>query len=390
MYDFDKLLNRIGTCNNKWDRSIQETGREDIIPMPVADMDFICLPEITEALIKRASHPAYGYSYSDPKIVDSIISWNKRRHDLELPRENVKPICGVLAALDFMFKKFTQPGDKILLQVPVYYPFFHLIRRNNCQLVTSPLINNNEYYEMDFEDLEKKLSQGVRAMILCSPHNPIGRVWTPEELKKVVQLCAKYNVYLFCDEIHCDLVFAGHEFTSVLKIAQTEEEKDLVIVTSAPSKTFNIAGIPSSYMVCLGKNSNEKMTMNAFEYEAPKMFAAAATIAAYDNGDRWVDELNVYLKKNNEYIYNYFTEKMPRVKCRVNEATYLLMLDFSAYGIEQNELYWKFIKEGGVKLQSLTPQDWYVPHDGFFRMNFGTQMSLIEKAMDGIYKAIGE
>lgn len=384
MYNFDKLVERKGTECMKWDFVEKIYGSADVIPLWIADMDFEVLPEIREALEKRAAHPTYGYTASAPAYRENIIKWNQERNGLTIEKEEIVPVPGVVTAIAFALNALTKEGDKVLINTPVYNPFASTIKGLNRELVTSSLKCEGTHRVMDFEDMEAKMKDGVKMMILCNPHNPIGRVWTKEELSQLVDLCAKYNVYLFSDEIHSDIVYGGHKHCSALTVS--EKAKEISIVAMAPSKTFNIAGLKSSMFIIQNPELREKVSAsyNAF-HVGVDLFAYKATEVAYGYGAKWVDELNEYLYENAKFVTEFCETQLPKVKTFVPEGTYLMWLDFSAYGLSQEDLMNKLKTEAKVGMNSgATYGDEGV---GYARLNIGCPKFMLEQAMNQIKAA---
>ena len=384
MYNFDKLVDRKGTECIKWDLIGKVYGSDDVIPLWIADMDFEILPELQEAMVKRASHPSFGYTIPAPAYRENIIKWNKERNGLELAKEDIVGIPGVVTAIAFALNALTKDGDKILINTPVYNPFASTIKGLNRELVTSSLKCEGTKRVMDFADMEEKMKDGVKMMILCNPHNPIGRVWTKEELNQLVELCAKYNVYLFSDEIHSDICYGGHKHCSILTVS--EKAKEIAFCAMAPSKTFNIAGLKSSMFMIQNPEIREKIqaNINAFHIGIDLM-AYKATEVCYGYGAQWVDELNEYLYENAKFVTEFCETQLPKVKTFVPDGTYLMWLDFSEYGLTQEELMDKLKNEAKVGMNSgATYGDEGV---GFARLNIGCPKFLLEKAMNQIKAA---
>ncbi len=384
MYNFDKLVDRKGTECIKWDLVGKVYGSDDVIPLWIADMDFEILPELQEAMVKRASHPSFGYTIPAPAYRENIIKWNKERNGLELAKEDIVGIPGVVTAIAFALNALTKDGDKILINTPVYNPFASTIKGLNRELVTSSLKCEGTKRVMDFADMEEKMKDGVKMMILCNPHNPIGRVWTKEELNQLVELCAKYNVYLFSDEIHSDICYGGHKHCSILTVS--EKAKEIAFCAMAPSKTFNIAGLKSSMFMIQNPEIREKIqaNINAFHIGIDLM-AYKATEVCYGYGAQWVDELNEYLYENAKFVTEFCETQLPKVKTFVPDGTYLMWLDFSEYGLTQEELMDKLKNEAKVGMNSgATYGDEGV---GFARLNIGCPKFLLEKAMNQIKAA---
>ena len=384
MYNFDKLVDRKGTECIKWDLVGKVYGSDDVIPLWIADMDFEILPELQEAMVKRASHPSFGYTIPAPAYRENIIKWNKERNGLELAKEDIVGIPGVVTAIAFALNALTKDGDKILINTPVYNPFASTIKGLNRELVTSSLKCEGTKRVMDFADMEEKMKDGVKMMILCNPHNPIGRVWTKEELNQLVELCAKYNVYLFSDEIHSDICYGGHKHCSILTVS--EKAKEIAFCAMAPSKTFNIAGLKSSMFMIQNPEIREKIqaNINAFHIGIDLM-AYKATEVCYGYGAQWVDELNEYLYENAKFVTEFCETQLPKVKTFVPDGTYLMWLDYSEYGLTQEELMDKLKTEAKVGMNSgATYGDEGV---GFARLNIGCPKFLLEKAMNQIKAA---
>ena len=356
----------------------------DVVPLWIADMDFEILPELQDIMVKRASHPTFGYTAASPKYFENIIKWNKERNNLEIKKEEIIAVPGVVTAIAFALHALTKEGDKVLINTPVYNPFASTIKGLNRELVTSTLKCEGTRRVMDFEDMENKIKDGVKMVILCNPHNPVGRVWTKDELNQLVELCAKYNVYLFSDEIHSDITYGGHKHCSILTVS--EKAKEISFCAMAPSKTFNIAGLKSSMFIIQNPEILEKISsvINAFHISID-LFAYKATEVVYGYGAKWVDELNEYLYENAKFVTEFCETKMPKVKTFVPDGTYLMWLDFSAYGLSQEDLMNKLKDEANVGMNSgATYGDEGV---GFARLNIGCPKSMLEKALNQIKDA---
>ena len=383
MYNFDKLVDRKGTDCIKWDMAARAYGH-DVLPMFIADMDFEVLPELQEAMVKRASHPSFGYTAASPAYFENIIKWNKERNGLDMVKEDIIAVPGVVTAIAFALNALTKDGDKVLINTPVYNPFASTIKGLNRELVTSTLKCEGTKRVMDFEDMEAKMKDGVKMMILCNPHNPIGRVWTKEELTQLVELCAKYNVYLFSDEIHSDICYGGHKHCSILTVS--EKAKEISFCAMAPSKTFNIAGLKSSMFIIQNPEIRAKVqaSISAFHVGVDLM-AYKATEICYGYGAKWVDELNEYLFENAKFVTEFCETQMPKVKTFVPDGTYLMWLDFSEYGLTQEELMNKLKDEANVGLNS--GATYGEEGVGFARLNIGCPKSMVEQALKQIKAA---
>lgn len=378
MYDFDTLLERKHSDSTKWDALKRDFGRDDLMPFWVADSDFRVLPAISKAIRERADDSqTYGYTFAGEEYYTSIIDWNQRRHNLSLMREEILPIPGVVTAIAILLLAMTKENDKVLINPPVYTPFFETVKSMDRELVQSPLVVKDGRYELDFEDLEKKLCSGVKMYIFCSPHNPVGRVWTQEELRRVCTLCRSHNVLLVSDEIHCDIVLPGHQHTPILMVDQN------AVLLTAPSKTFNIAGLKSSTILVKDPEVRDKIKdwVNRMHLY-PNLFAFQAVTAAYENGADWVDEMNRYLAANAKFVVEYLARKMPGVGAYVPESTYLMWLDFSCYGLTGKEINDRLVQQARV---ALNPGEEYgLNYDQFVRLNIATPRDYLRKGLERI------
>ncbi len=386
-YNFEDVLDRRGTACQKWDLAESEGYPEDILPMWVADMDFAVMPEITEALVRRIQdHPIYGYSVTVPGHDEAVCSWMKRRHGWDAKPEWIVSTPGVVCAFKTAVQCFTEPGEAVMLQKPVYYPMIKGIEDNGRKLVNNALVNINGHYEIDFEDFEKKIVENdVKLFILCSPHNPVGRVWTKEELTRMGDICLKYHVIMVVDEIHEDFVFAPNKFLPFLSLKKEYEE--IAVVCTAPSKTFNVAGLKFSsifipnpelrnrfyrHLVCCGVNNNN-------------MVGSIASKTAYELGDEYVDELVEAIKSNVDFFRDYLAEKLPMLKMIEPEGLYLVWVDVSAFGLEDEELKNFMIYDAKVWLD----EGYIFGPEGhnFERFNLAHSKAQIKEAIDRIRAA---
>lgn len=351
MNEFDKKIARRNTESVKWDSIAQTYHANDLLPLWVADMDFLSPTSVKQAFEKYVSHGLFGYSIISDGLYQAVIDWEKEQHDVSLAKENITFTSGVLASLAVAIQTFTEVGDRILIHDPVYPPFASIVENNQRQLVRSKLIEKDHKFMMDFEDMEEKMiTENVKVMILCNPHNPGGRVWTREELIKVAALCLKHDVLLFSDEIHQDLVFAPHTFTSMLTIDESLNDS-LVVFTSA-TKTFNLAAIKNSMVFIknptLKAAFEKKLVMN--QQHEVNTFGLIGTKAAYDTGSDWLSKLLPYLKNNAELAQDYFKENLTGVRVMIPEGTYLMWLDFSAYEEDDQTLEQLLVTKGKVVL----------------------------------------
>lgn len=384
MYNFDEIIDRKGTNSIKWDTITKKYNQDDLLPMWIADMDFKILPEIMDAVISRARHMTYGYTFPGEEYFDSIIKWNKKRHGFDVKKEWISVSPGVIPAIKAAIYGFSDVNDKILILTPVYTPFHNSVKEAKRVLITSSLVYDGEKYNIDFDDFENKIKSGVKLFIMSNPHNPLGRVWTKEELKKVADICYKYGVIVLSDEIHSDIIYKNKKhivFNTVL-----EEAKNISIVCQAPSKTFNIAGLVTSHVIIENENIRKQMqeSMSSIGIELINIFGIAACQAAYTHGEQWVDEMVEYVEGNADFVCQYIREKLPLVKTYKPESTYLMWLDFRAYNLEQEDLMVKLVNEGKVVLSSGT--DYGLEGKGFVRLNIGCPRSMLKECIDRMAK----
>lgn len=387
MYNFDEVIERKGTGSSKWDLIEEKGYSEDTIPMWVADMDFKTLPDITEALIERAKHPIYGYTKIIDGYLEAVVNWMKTRHDFEIEKEWITTTPGVVTALKIAVQTFTKPGDAVIINKPVYYPFDFSIEDNGRKIIENPTVYKDGHYYIDYEDFEKKIVENdVKMYILCNPYNPIGKVWTKEELKTVGDICKKHQVIVVADEIHQDFVYAGHKHIPFYNV--DESYKEFSIICTAPSKTFNLAGLQTSNIII----ANEKMR-EAFEKTksndgmmGPNIFGMVACQTAYEKGAEWVDELVAYLTGNIDYMIKFFEENIPQCKVIRPDGLYLVWVDFTALGMD-NETLEKFMLEKA----HLWLDEGYIfgtGGAGFERFNVACPRAILEKGLNQLAKAI--
>ena len=375
-YNFDEIVERRGTCSSKWDAGQDgKPQRPDCIPMWVADMDFACPPPVTEAVKQVAEHRIYGYSDEPEGYYEAVCAFYERRHGFRADPEEIVFTKGVVTALRHAVGALTDPGDEIIIQPPVYYPFFGVAGQGGRVISENRLIQNEDgSWSMDFEDLEKKASSPkAKALILCSPHNPVGRVWTEEELRRVEEICLRHGILLLCDEIHSDLIRGGHEHVSVMKLFP---EADNVVCCTAPSKTFNIAGLGVSHAFVRNPALREKMK-ESVGWCFPDMFGAAACKAAVTECDGWIDQMNEYTDGNFSLFYELCARFFPLAVPTRTEGTYLAWLDVRPYvGEETKELERRIYEECGVYIESGDA----FGGKGFLRINLACPRSYVEEA----------
>lgn len=324
MYDFSKLTNRKETNSLKWDVETNE------LPMWVADMDFETAPEIVEALQKRLDHKIFGYNIVPDEYFESIQNWWSSRHKFKIENEWMMFCIGVVPAISSIVRKMTTVGENVLIQAPVYNIFYNSILNNGRHVLSSDLIYDGNEYSIDFKDLEEKLSMPqTTMMILCNPHNPIGKIWTREVLKRIGDLCAKHNVLVVSDEIHCDIVAPNREYIPFASVSQTNLMNSITCI--APTKTFNLAGLQTACIVVPNHVLRHKVNrgINTDEVAEPNSFAITATIAAFTKGENWLNELREYIENNKHTTINFIKEELPELHVIPSEATYLLWIDCS-------------------------------------------------------------
>ncbi len=383
---FDEVIDRKNTFSLKWDCCKERFGREDILPMWVADMDFKSPAQITEAIIERAEHGVFGYTETSEKLSVALVCWMKKRHNWAIDKEWIVHTPGVVTSISISILAFTDIGDKILIQTPVYYPFYSCIQDNKRQLVVNSLKNNNGHYEIDFEDLEKKLGNGVKMMIFCSPHNPIGRVWSSDELVQVANLCRKYNVIMISDEIHSDLVYKGHKHIPIA--SAFEGTLDTSITLTSPTKTFNLAGLSESAAIIpnMELRQNFKKTLIKTGAGMLNIFGLEAAEVAYTQCEGWLEELMTYLEGNLEILVEYFKKNITQIKVIRPEATYLAWLDCNELPVAAGKMKEFFTFKAGVGLND--GATFGKEGHGFQRINFACPRALLLEGLERIKNAV--
>ncbi len=381
MYDFKTLLDRKGTDCIKWDAMEMAFGREDLMPFWVADGDFPVLPEIRQELEKRcAPGQTFGYTQAGERFIQAVIRWNRERHNLAVRPEEILLVPGVVTGLSVVTLALTGEKEPVLITPPVYTPFFNVVKNLGRTLVEAPLRTENGRYVFDFEEMEAKMAAGVKMFILCSPQNPVGRVWEESELIRVAELCRRYKVQLVSDEIHYDIVAPGKKHICIPQV-----EQDAVMLTAA-SKTFNIAGLKTSYMIIRNPELRKKVAgwLHCLELEC-NLFGLLATAAAYENGAAWADEMNLVIQDNAEMAVSFFAENLPQVKAYVPESTYLMWLDFSGFGLDEKEIQKKLVEQAGVALNP--GRDYGKGYEGFLRMNIAVPKEYLRRGLEKIVEA---
>ena len=386
-YNFDKFIDRVQTSCVKYDLRQTVFGKSNIIPMWVADMDFETPEFIRDAVIQRAEHPIYGYTFRDLTYYQPIIDWMWSHHDWSIQRDEIIFCPGVVPALNFSVLAFTKPGDKIIIQPPVYPPFFSAVRDHNRELVCNHLIQKENAYTIDFGLLEEQ-AKDAKLLILCNPHNPVGRCWNRSELEKIAQICLKHHVLVLSDEIHADLVLPGYRHQV---FANLSAETDQITITAhAPSKTFNLAGLATSSVII----SNPELR-TAFSQLIEKMhlgmgnlFGSVASIAAYLHGEPWRLQLIDYLNENIRFAEIFIREYIPGLQMVRPEATYMIWLDFRKFIFDDETLKNKLIHEAGL---GFNPGTEFGPGgEGFMRMNIACNRSTLKDALGRLHIMLSE
>ena len=376
-YDFDKTANRLHTSSIKWD------VKDNELPMWVADMDFLPMPEIQEAVIKASQENGFGYTYPTKEFFKAYQTWWSTRHHVNIDPSLMVFASGVVSALDSMIRTLTKENDGIMLLSPVYHAFYNIINNNKRQVVTSDLLKQGDNYSIDYQDVEQKFkTANVKALIFCNPHNPMGRIWEKEEIKRLSELCVQYNVILISDEIHCDVVDPGYEYCSVLAVNES------AIACLSPGKVFNLAGIHSAVIVVKNEQYHKQL-QEAFYHDdigEPNYFAIPTNIAAFTKGAQYVDELNQYLYKNKQYVSSFIKDNLSQVRLMPCHATYLLWLDVSKLGIRSDV----FVEELREKTGLILSPGLQFGKEGayFLRMNIATSLSNVKDGMNRLKQYI--
>ena len=385
-YDFDTPIDRTHTWSIKHDFKKENGKSDDILPLWVADMDFRSPDSVVEALKKAVDHGIFGYSRADESYFDAVAAWYQKRHHLTLQPEWMTCTPGIVFALSIAVRAFTQEGDAVLIQPPVYHPFSRAILRNKRTLVENPLVLKDGHYEMDLEDLEQKvLDEHVKLMILCNPHNPVGRVWTREELTALADICLRHHVYVISDEIHGDFVWQGHEQTPYASIS--EEACLHSMMCTAPSKTFNLAGMATSNLFIPDPEMRRKFRSELLDVGQENMnrLGLFACRAAYEGGGEWLDQLIGYLAGNLALVRDFCKNRVPQIQLVEPEGTYLAWLDCRELGMTDDELMAFFSDDAKVWLDPGTHSG--EQGSGFMRFNLGSSRSVIAQALDQIEAA---
>ncbi len=383
-YNFDEIVDRRNTNSIKYDFAAKRG--DDILPLWVADMDFRVPCEVTDALISSAKHGIFGYTDAGAEYYNAVEKWFRENHGFHIQNEWIVKTPGVVFALSAAVRALSNEGDAVLIQPPVYHPFFDVINKNRRRVITNPLVYDNGKYYIDFADFEEKIiNNRIRLFILCSPHNPVGRVWTKDELIKIGEICKKHGCIVVSDEIHCDFVYSGHRHHVFSTVSEGFSDRSLIC--TAPSKTFNLAGLQVSN-VFIKNPEIRRVFIDEIErtgYGLLNTMGFAACRAAYESGDEWLHQLNKYLYENLAYLKDALAKALPKVTLVVPEGTYLAWLDFRGLGLSQRELDMLLLNNARVFLSTGT--SFGVEGTGFQRINFACPKSVLEEALARLAKA---
>lgn len=385
---FDRVPNRKNTHCYKWDQSAKLFGNGDILPLWVADMDFESPPAVKAAIERRAAQGIYGYTVMPDEGWEAISRWYEKKHDWPLRREWLASVTGVVTALSLCVELFSQPGGQVILQSPVYYPFYDVIKMNGRQVAANPLLHRNGRYEMDYEHLERLMLQGAKLLLLCSPHNPGGRVWERAELERLGELCLKHGVVIVSDEIHADLAFPGHKHLPIASLSP--ELANITVTCIAPTKTFNLPGLPAAYIVAANKDMKRRLDyrIKALSLHMTGFFTPDILTAAYEESEGWLEELMVYLRGNVDFAVGYLKEHLPQVVPMLPESTYLLWLDCRPLGLDVPGLKELMYHKAGVAFNegSVYGEE----GRGFLRVNLACPRTTLEEGLTRFAQAAGQ
>lgn len=383
-YDFDKIIDRTNTNCVKYDLRNSVFGNPDVIPMWVADMDFETPDFVRNAVIERANHPVYGYTFREDSYYESIVKWLDRHHSWKIQKEWITFSPGVVSALNLVVLAFTKPNDKIIVQPPVYFPFFTAVKNHDRILLFNNLKKTETGYVMDYELLEKQAKE-AKMIILSNPHNPVGRSWKKEELEKLASICLKNNVIIVSDEIHCDLVLPPNKHTVMASI--NDEIASHTITLHAASKTFNLAGLSTSSVIISNTEWREifKQFIENLHVDLGNLFGKIATQTAFEKGDEWLEQLLIYINRNMDEVCDFLSVELPKVKVFRSEATYMLWLDFNEYKLKDDELKKILIEKAGLGFNQGT--EFGLGGEGFARMNVACPLSVVKESLQRLKNA---
>ncbi|MBB6453415.1 cystathionine beta-lyase [Salirhabdus euzebyi] len=387
MGDFQKKVDRINTRSVKWDLTEKIFKDKEVLPMWVADMDFPAPKEVQQAIINRAQHNLYGYTITDNTLNEAITYWMQKRHNWKIAPEWITYSPGVVTSLHMIVQALTKEADKILIQTPIYPPFYAAVENHGRKVVKNPLLLNGDKYEIDFTDFEQKIKdKDLTMFILCNPHNPVGRVWTREELTKMAQICMRHNVLIVSDEIHSDLIFSSHKHIPIATISDQIGEN--VITCHSPSKTFNLAGLQASYIITTDRRKKLKIDNQLMNqgFHLLNTFGITAMEAAYKHGEKWLHRLIEILEENKRYVIETIHSHTRKIKVFDSEGTYLLWIDCRELGLEPQELKQFFRTKAKIGLN-----DGYTfgkEGEGFMRINIACPKEIVVEGVNRILGAL--
>ena len=382
--NFNNEINRYHTNCLKYDFKKAKNKPEDVIPMWVADMDFRCCEEILNDMHKKIDHGVFGYSKEDNNYYNAVKNWYKKNHNVDLKKEWLITTPGVVFALSTAVKTLTNKNDYVLINNPVYYPFTEVVEDNKRKIISSDLILNNNHYEINFKDFENKIKDyKVKLFLLCSPHNPVGRVWTKKELDKIIEICKKYNVYIVSDEIHSDFVWKGHHIC----LLNYSDYQDNIILCTSPSKTFNLAGLQVSNIFIPNSEVREKFQLELWNtgYSLINIMGLVACQSAYEKGEKWLNECKRYILDNIDYVDKFLKDKLPKIKLIYPEGTYLLWLDFNELNLSDDEIENLLLNEAKLWLDN--GKMFGKTGKGFQRINIAVPKKRLKQALENLEKA---
>lgn len=386
-YDFDTPIDRRGTSSFKWDANDVYYGRADVIPMWVADMDFACAPAIVDAVQKRAHHPVYGYTIRQDDYYEAVMGWLQRRHGFAVKKEH---LCfappGVIYAMLVVLRLITKPGDKVLIPMPNYDPLFDMVQKSGRELVESPMVWRDGRYTFDFDDLAAKAAGGVKALVLSSPHNPTGRVWSREELRKIADICLEHSVFMMIDEIHCDFVPKDHPHVAFGTLGEGVLRQSMVCYSA--NKGFNLGGLGMSTIVLADDGLRARFIdeMLVAQTRLDTIFGAAALIAAYNEGEEWLDQAIEYVQENKKYADHFLRQRVPEIRMIPSEGTYLVWLDCSGLGLKGKDLERFLVDQAGVAF--CAGYEFGAEGESFVRMNVACPRCTLTEALTRVETAI--
>ena len=385
-FNFDKIIDRTNNFSAKWSEMNKNFGTNNLLPMWVADMDFLTAPCVMEALKDRLEQGIFGYTTRPSSYNESIVNWLDNRFSWKINQEWLMFSPAVITSISLLIQNLTQKNDKIMIQEPVYSPFHSIVESNERSLVISPLVKLDDgSYVMDYEDIEAKIKD-VKVFILCNPHNPVGRVWTREELTRLGEICLKHNVLVISDEIHSDIILKNHKHTPFASISKEFSEN--TITCMAPTKTFNLAGLQSSFLVISNPYYYEVMdkAFSRLDIKRNNAFSLVATEAAYNYGEDWLYELIKYIEDNVDFAIDYIKNHIPQLKVKKPEGTYLLWVDFSNLNVDKEDLKNALINKGRIALSD--GSSFGIGGDGYYRINLACPRSMVLEGLKRIEFAI--